>query len=127
MQKICFLSTDNLDGYVFDDDLAIEPLRKLGWEVSTIPWRADIDWNNFAAVIIRTTWDYHDSPVEFLRALQKIDESKARLENSLKTIEWNLSKEYLREMESKGVRIVSTIWGRKTPVENDFGHWLTHF
>lgn len=127
MNQICFLSTDNLDGYVFDDDLAIEPLRKLGWEVSTIPWRADIDWNDFAAVIIRTTWDYQDSPIEFLETLRKIDESKARLENSLNTIEWNLSKEYLHDLEGKGVRIVPTIWGKNPPTEKDFDSWLTHF
>jgi glutathione synthase/RimK-type ligase-like ATP-grasp enzyme len=127
MNQICFLSTDNLDGYVFDDDLAIEPLRKLGWEVSTIPWRADIDWNEFATVIIRTTWDYQDSPAEFLQVLQKIDESNARLENSLRTVEWNLSKEYLRDLESKGVKIVPTIWGEETPTENNFDSWLNHF
>lgn len=127
MNKICFLSTDNLDGYVFDDDLAIEPLRKLGWEVSTIPWRADVDWNDFVAVIIRTTWDYQDSPDEFLSALQQIDESKARLENSLQTVEWNLSKEYLRDLETKGVKIVPTVWGEKMPDENDFNSWLDHF
>lgn len=125
--KICFLSTDNLDGYIFDDDLAIEPLRRLGWEVSTISWRAKIDWNDFAAVIIRTTWDYQDSPNEFLRALRKIDESKALLQNSLRTVEWNLSKEYLRDLENKGVKIVPTIWGEKKPTENDFDSWLEHF
>lgn len=127
MNRICFLSTDNLEGYVFDDDLAIEPLRKLGWEVSTISWRADVDWDEFAAVIIRTTWDYQDSPEEFLQALLKIDESKARLENSLQTIEWNLSKAYLRDLETKGVKIVPTIWGEKTPTKNDFDSWLNHF
>jgi glutathione synthase/RimK-type ligase-like ATP-grasp enzyme len=127
MNQICFLSTDNLDGYVFDDDLAIEPLRELGWEVATISWRADVDWNDFAAVIIRTTWDYQDSPNEFLGALQKIDESKARLENSLATVEWNLSKIYLRDLESQGVKIVPTIWGEKTPIANNFDSWLEHF
>jgi glutathione synthase/RimK-type ligase-like ATP-grasp enzyme len=127
MNRICFLSTDNLDGYVFDDDLAIEPLRELGWEVATISWRAEVDWDDFAAVIIRTTWDYQQSPDEFLRALWKIDESKARLENSLKTVEWNLSKLYLRELEIKGVKIVPTLWSKKTPIANDFDSWLEHF
>lgn len=127
MNRICFLSTDNLDGYVFDDDLAIEPLRNLGWEVSTISWRADVNWNDFAAVIIRTTWDYQQSPDEFLRVLRKIDESKARLENSLETVEWNLSKTYLRDLERKGLKIVPTIWGETTPAENDFASWLDHF
>lgn len=128
MQKICFLSTDNLDGYVFDDDLAIEPLQKLGWNVETISWRdKTVDWNNFSAVIIRTTWDYQKSPDEFLRILRQIDESKTRLENSLKTVEWNLSKVYLRELENNGVKIVPTVWREKTPTETEFYLWLDHF
>lgn len=128
MQKICFLSTDNLDGYVFDDVLAIEPLRKLGWEVNTISWRDKlIDWNDFSAVIIRTTWDYQKSPDEFLKVLRKINDSKARLENSLKTVEWNLSKLYLRELESRDVKIVPTIWDEKDVSETKFGDWLNCF
>jgi hypothetical protein len=125
MKKICFLSTDNLDGYVFDDDLAIEPLRNLGWEVETISWRNKrVDWNDFSAVIIRTTWDYQKSPDEFLLALGKINESKTRLENSLSTVKWNLSKLYLRELESKGVKIVPTIWDEKYVTAAKFDEWL---
>ena len=87
----------------------------------------NVDWDDFATVIIRTTWDYQQSPDEFLRALRKIDESKAHLENSLETVEWNLSKEYLCDLESKGVKIVPTIWGEKLPTESDFDSWLDHF
>ena len=128
MQQICFLSMDDLSGYVFDDELAVEPLEKLGWNVRTISWRdQDADWNDFAAVIIRTTWDYQKYPAEFLRLLQKIDESRARLENSLQTVRWNLSKAYLRDLESRGVKIVPTVWGEKPPNAKDFDSWLEHF
>ena len=54
---------DDMGHYVADDDLAIAPLNELGWEVSTISWRdADIDWNEFEIVVIRTPWDYQRSP-----------------------------------------------------------------
>lgn len=119
---------DNLAGYVSDDELAIEPLQKLGWRVKTISWRDQtVDWNDFTTVIIRTTWDYQKSPDDFLRVLRQIEASTAQLENSLKTVEWNLSKLYLRELESHGVKIVPTIWGNKRPTEIDFGNWLEHF
>ena len=71
--------------------------------------------------------DYQKSPTEFLEILEKIDRSKARLENSLPTIKWNLSKIYLRELESRGVKIVPTIWPEKTPTENDLAAWLDFF
>ena len=128
MRQICYLSMDCLDGYTFDDDLAIEPLRELGFEVSTISWRdASVNWNDFEAVIIRTTWDYQKTPAEFLEVLRKIEASNARLENSLAIVEWNLAKTYLRELEQKGVKIVPTLWDEKSVTNPKFEDWKAHF
>ncbi|NOT46152.1 MAG: hypothetical protein HOP17_00180 [Acidobacteria bacterium] len=123
MRRICFLSTDNLDGYTFDDDLAIGPLKRLGWSVDTISWRdKSIDWNGYEAVILRTTWDYQQEPEEFIHALAAIDASSARLENPLDMVRWNLSKKYLRDIEGRGCRIVPTIWNQ-TYTEEYFSRW----
>ena len=111
MPRIAFLSMDSLDDFVFDDDLAVEPLRELGWEVETVSWRADEDWSRFEAVVIRTPWDYQDAPDEFIKVLEDIERSGARLENPLSVVRWNLSKKYLRELEGLGVPIVLTRWG----------------
>jgi len=119
---------DSLENYVSDDELAIPFLNELGWQVETISWRnKTVDWNDFEAVIIRTPWDYQKFPNEFLEVLRRIDKSKARLENPLKIVEWNLSKEYLRELEQNGIRIVPTIWNEKTADEKNFQKWLEHF
>jgi glutathione synthase/RimK-type ligase-like ATP-grasp enzyme len=119
---------DNLEGYVSDDELAIEPLKNLGWNVETISWQdKTVDWNEFAAVIIRTPWNYQKFPAEFIEVLRKIDASTARLENSLKIVEWNLSKTYLRELESKQIKIVPTIWDEKSVMHKDFHRWKTFF
>ncbi len=113
MRRVCFLSTDNLDGYTFDDDLAIGPLEALGWNVDTISWHErGVDWNDYKAVVIRTTWDYQHHADEFLNVLAKIEASNARLENPLDIVRWNLSKTYLREMEERGCPIVPTLWDR---------------
>ncbi len=102
---------DDMANYVADDELAIEPLRELGWEVSTVSWsdRA-ADWNEYDLAVLRTTWDYQERPDEFLQTLKVIDHSRARLENPLDIVKWNLDKRYLREMETNGVPIVPTIW-----------------
>ncbi len=119
---------DNLAGYVSDDELAIKPLEKLGWIVETVSWRdKTVDWNDFVAVIIRTTWDYQKFPAEFLEVLREIDASNARLENSLKIVERNLSKTYLRELESNGIKIVPTIWDEKSVTNEDFHRWKSFF
>ena len=102
---------DSLDGYVSDDELAIGPLAELGWDVVTVSWRDEtVDWNIFEIVVIRTTWDYQRDPKKFLDVLQRIESSRARLENPLDVVKWNLDKRYLRELVAKGVPIVPTIW-----------------
>ena len=119
---------DNLTGYVSDDELAIEPLRELGWNVETVSWRDKaIDWNDFEVVVIRTPWDYQREPQAFLEVLRRIDASKARLENPLEIVEWNLSKLYLRELEQSGIKIVPTIWGEKIINYSNFQSWLEYF
>ncbi len=110
MRRVAFLSMDSLDEFVFDDDLAVEPLRALGWDVETVSWQAREDWSRFEAVIIRTPWDYQDAPDDFLRVLAEI-EQVTRLENPLRIVRWNLPKTYLREMEGLGIAIVPTRWG----------------
>lgn len=123
MKRVCFLSMDDLSGYVADDELAIPPLAERGWRVDTVSWRGtDTDWNVFAAVIIRTTWDYQKEPERFLAVLEQIDRSAARLENPLETVRWNLSKTYLRDMEQRGSPIVPTIWDAAYTAES-FAAW----
>lgn len=102
---------DDMSGYVSDDELAVSPLNELGWDVETVSWRdKTVDWNDFDIVVIRTPWDYQREPEAFLEVLQVIDSSKARLENSLDIVKWNLDKRYLRDLDGKGVNIVPTIW-----------------
>jgi len=116
---------DDLGDYVVDDDLAIEPLKQIGWNVETVSWRArNVDWDRFEAVIIRSPWDYHKYPDEFLNVLRTIDDTGARLLNPLKTVEWNLSKTYLRDLEEKGVEIVPTIWGYRPIEKETVRDWL---
>ncbi|MBK9153372.1 MAG: hypothetical protein IPM25_04025 [Chloracidobacterium sp.] len=124
MRRVCFLSTDDLEGYTFDDDLAVGPLADLGWQAETVSWRDPaVDWNAFEAVVIRTTWDYQRDPELFLSVLGDIDSSSARLENPLRIVRWNLNKRYLKEMEERGCPIVPTIWGPEYSAES-FKQWI---
>lgn len=111
MKKVVFLSMNNLDGFVCYDDLLIDPLNKLGWTVEEISWRKEnINWNEFDAVIVRSTWDYQLDHLKFLKALEEIDRSKAHLENSLPILKWNMNKSYLHDLEHKGILIPKTVW-----------------
>lgn len=109
--RIAFLSMDGFDHASEHDVLTYAPLAALGWEVHEIPWRAqDTDWADFAAVVVRSTWDYQNDIDAFLACLKKIEQSPARLFNPLSLIEWNLRKTYLRELQTDGHTIVPTQW-----------------
>ncbi|MFP5287522.1 MAG: RimK family alpha-L-glutamate ligase [Thermoanaerobaculia bacterium] len=112
MRTCAFLTTDDLAGYVTDDALAEAPLAELGWAVEHVPWRQPGGWERYEAVVIRSTWDYHKHPEEFLAVLEEIGRSGARLANPLELVRWNARKTYLRDLESRGLPVVPTVWDR---------------
>lgn len=107
--KILFLSCDELDGFIIDEDIAVQELTKNGHSVSTLSWNRVSDPTKFDCAIIRTTWDYMKRPEEFFSALEKIS-SGTKLLNDLTTVKWNIHKSYLSRLEKKGVRIVPTVF-----------------
>jgi glutathione synthase/RimK-type ligase-like ATP-grasp enzyme len=112
-KRCAFLTMDNLHGFVSDDQLAIEPLRSLGWEVEFVPWTAEgVDWQQYDAVLPRTTWDYHHHLQQFLKTLESIAGSGTLLANNVEMIRWNSHKSYLLELRNRGVPIVPTLIGR---------------
>ena len=111
MKKCAILTMDNLDGHDHYDHLLVQPLLNLDWEVDFVSWRStNTNWNDYLTIIIRSPWDYQDDPAAFLQVLTDIEQSDARLVNSLDTVKWNINKRYLKELEQKGVEIVPTHW-----------------
>lgn len=109
--RCAFLSTDDLDGYVVDDDRAVAPLARRGVHVERVPWRARADWDGFDIVVVRSTWDYQRDSAAFERVLETIDGAGAVLANPLPALRWNLRKTYLADLATKGVAIVPTQFG----------------
>ncbi|MEO1100453.1 MAG: hypothetical protein AAFW65_01265, partial [Pseudomonadota bacterium] len=67
------------------------------------------DWSAFDGAIIGTTWDYWDRVDEFLDTLERI-ESQTRLFNPSALVRWNIHKGYLRDLETRGARLIPTLW-----------------
>lgn len=111
MRRVAFLTLSDPTGFVMDDDLAIAPLAKRGWQVETLPWdRRGVDWRRYQLVVIRSTWDYQHYPDKFLGVLAAIESSDVRLENGSEIARWNMRKTYLRDLAARGVEIVPTFW-----------------
>jgi len=111
MKRCAFLSMDSLEDFFSYDTMLFEPLKKVGWLAEEVSWRkTDVDWNVYDVVVIRTTWDYQDDVEGFMACLQRIEASSAQLQNSLKIVEWNISKNYLKDLQNQGINIVPTLW-----------------
>ena len=107
--KCALLTLSDLSNFQSYDNLIIEPLNNLGWECDFIPWDSNsINWDDFDAVIIRSTWDYQLKEKQFFKTLQSIEASTAILHNSLDTVKWNINKRYLLELEREDVSIIPT-------------------
>ena len=111
MKKCVILSMDDCSDYEVYDHLLIEPLNQAGWSCETISWRANnINWNDYQLVMVRSPWDYQLDCDAFVKVLQDIDDSSAHLDNPLTIMKWNINKHYLRELATKGIEIVPTLW-----------------
>jgi hypothetical protein len=111
MPSCAFLTMNNPAGFVIDDELAYEPLLDAGWTVEALPWDSrTASWDRYDIVIIRSTWDYHHTPEQFLETLERIEATGTRLENPLSLVRWNYRKTYLKDLVRKSVPIVPTVW-----------------
>lgn len=111
MKRCAFLSMDSLDGFFAYDYMLFDPLKTFGWEVEEVSWhRADVDWDQFDVVVVRSTWDYQQDAPAFVSCLKRIDASTAVLANSLQLLLWNINKGYLKDIAGQGINIVPTCW-----------------
>jgi glutathione synthase/RimK-type ligase-like ATP-grasp enzyme len=93
-----------------DLDFLVPALRRGGATVETPAWTdAAVDWGDFDLVMVSSTWDYHRKLERFRDWLAAVD-AKTKLRNPRETIEWNLDKRYLRDLEAAGVPTIPTIW-----------------
>lgn len=92
------------------DQLAQAALHELGMQVIPIIWTADVDWAQYRAVVIRSTWDYHVRAAEFSAWLDVLEEAGVPVMNPLPVIRWNMHKRYLAQLEEAGIRIVPSLW-----------------
>jgi hypothetical protein len=110
MRRCAYLTMDDFGDFVSDADLSFAPMAELGWDVEMVPWRSDTDWNGYDLVYICTPWDYQNDVPAFFEVLERIDASSAKLVNSIDLVHWNLEKNYLRDLESRGADIVPSLF-----------------
>lgn len=112
---VAFVTSEDQPALTADDALAADAMRALGeTDVVAIPWSAaETPWEQFDAVVIRSTWDYFRRAEAFMRWLDDLERNGTRLFNVPALARWNADKTYLRELAAAGVPIVPTLWFQK--------------
>ena len=112
MKKKCALLTINdLTNFKCYDNLIFRPLKNAGWDCDLVSWESlDIDWDQYKAVIIRSTWNYQEKYHSFIQVLNDITTSNAFLYNPIDIVKWNINKRYLKDLEEKNIQIVPSKW-----------------
>jgi glutathione synthase/RimK-type ligase-like ATP-grasp enzyme len=68
----------------------------------------DVDWNGFAATVIRSTWDYPLAYGEFVAWVPTV----TRLINPSDVVVWNTDKRYLDDLAARGVPTIETTYAQ---------------
>lgn len=80
-----------------------------GVAVQAVRWDAPgIDWAGFAAVVIRSTWDYHLRPDRYRQWLRDRAADGTNLWNPPRAVLANVHKGYLSALEARGIPVVPT-------------------
>lgn len=93
-----------------DGPALLSALRHRGLVGEPAVWTDQtVDWASYAAVVVRSTWDYQDRRDAFLAWADRVA-AVTRLANPAEVLRWNSHKTYLRELAEAGLPVVETRW-----------------
>jgi len=109
--RVALVTYDGLPTVTADDQLLVDALAQRGVRAMPGVWSdPSVRWADYAAVVVRSCWDYFLRADEFYSWLARVEASDANVFNSVNVLRWNAEKTYLRELESRGVTVVPTHW-----------------
>ncbi len=111
MADIAFVTYVGAPAGVPDDALIADVLRAGGHSVRSVTWDdAGVDWSRFAAVVIRSAWDYHHRVEAYASWLRRLQDARVNLWNPADAVLANLHKRYLVMLARRGARVVPTAY-----------------
>ena len=137
MTEIALLTAANLvsdapdrraDAHLFDIQLDIlrGGFAPHGLTLTPVRWIDPIAWTRFGAVLVNSAWDYQDRHEDFLATLDRIAALGVPVFNDPGAVRWNIRKTYLRELESRGVPVIPTLWP-EAPTADDIVQAMSAF
>lgn len=111
MSKIGLATCTRVPDLTADDRLLLDELLRRGVDACPVVWDdPSAPWASFDSVVIRSCWDYHQRPGEFLAWMAALEDSGVSLWNPARLVHWNHHKGYLQKLERSGVPVVPTVF-----------------
>jgi glutathione synthase/RimK-type ligase-like ATP-grasp enzyme len=111
MKTIALATCRSLADLAPDEKLLADRLRDLGFEARPLVWDDSAQQlHDVAAVIVRSCWDYHKKPQEFLSWAEGLEAQGMNVLNPSPILRGNHDKSYLRQLQAADVRVPSTAW-----------------
>ncbi len=96
-----------------EDELVINALERKDLSVIKKDWNdPNFNWNTTRSVLFRSTWDYFDNFEQFKKWFDKTRNTCLMI-NSSETIEWNLDKHYLLDLQKHQIPIPNSEFIKK--------------
>jgi hypothetical protein len=127
MKRIALVTYNAKPNLSDDDRLIIGHLQSHGFAPEPVVWDAPhVSWNRFAAIVLRSCWDYHLRLEEFSRWIDSLEKIGAPLWNFPRVVKWNMDKSYLRTLAAQGFPIAPSVWvekGTSVSLKKVFQEW----
>ena len=106
--KLAIATCRNIPEPDVDEGLMVTSFERRGHEVHLAEWEDEgVDWSDFDAVVVRSTWNYPLQVDAFADWIRRVDASTMLL-NPAGIMLGNLNKRYLIELGERGIPIIPT-------------------
>ncbi len=114
MQTIALATCATWPDLSASDACLATALRTRGWDPRTAAWNSEFaPFAGATAVVVRATWDYHETPDAYLAWLDRLD--PRRTFNAPDLIRWNLAKTYVLELGRRGAPVPRSVAADANP------------
>lgn len=115
MPKIALAIYHERPHFTEEETLLRPPLEALDIAFEVAVWNDPlVDWTEYDAVVIRSTWDYHTQVALFLEWVAYLEQVGVAVWNRPHVLKWNSDKIYLKDLHDAKVPIIPSVWGTPT-------------
>ncbi|MEW6867950.1 ATP-grasp domain-containing protein [Trueperella pyogenes] len=105
--KVFLATSEYLPNLDQDEQNLPDALRDRGIEPVVAVWNdPSVNWAQSDLTVVRSVRDYAKAPKDFIAWARSIP----RIANSAATMEWNMDKHYMQDLEALGLPIIPTMW-----------------